>query len=360
MGLSGIGIPRADPPKPVLSTHTAAANKSQALARILSLLGNPVVNLGIHSNTIHDCLLNPFDNQPGSEAISHNRIERNGTRHINPVCGIFIAFGEKLEIYHNRVSDNGPFDPGVNLDSESGRRGGIIVTAAAFGIDDLILNPDRGFDTGRYAVRIHDNIVQQPVGQALRVFAFGPVSVGGNRLNTDITGPEALERLAGAVLILNAGDGRRLPAGLTLFDSNQTRLGPGGESFTAQLIWALDDLGYDANQCNALTNGIAIGNTASFFLNTFLLAPTLRATNSRFKEPAGKGESAFAISLLSRSTLLNNTNNNQGDHCIFAVNTLAGRPANATGNQTLDDTLCPRLNTGIRPRAARFAVVSSI
>ena len=377
MGLSGIGIPRGDPPKPVLSTHTAAANKSQALARILSLLGNPVVNLGIHSNTIHDCLLNPFDNQPGSEArtrglggvslgfcesvtISHNRIERNGTRHINPVCGIFIAFGEKLEIYHNRVSDNGPFDPGVNLDPESGRRGGIIVTAAAFGIDDLILNPDRGFDTGRYAVRIHDNIVQQPVGQALRVFAFGPVSVGGNRLNTDITGPEALERLAGAVLILNAGDGRRLPAGLTLFDSNQTRLGPGGESFTAQLIWALDDLGYDANQCNALTNGIAIGNTASFFLNTFLLAPTLRATNSRFKEPTGKGESAFAISLLSRSTLLNNTNNNQGDHCIFAVNTLAGRPANATGNQTLDDRLCPPLNNNIRPRAARFAVVSSI
>jgi hypothetical protein len=377
MGLSGIGIPRIDQREPGLSTNATAVHNKQPQARLLALLGNPVINLGIHRNTIHNCLRNPFDTVLRNEArtrglggislgfcesvtISHNRIERNGTRHIDPVCGIFISFGAKLDLHHNRLSDNGPTDPSVNFAPENGRRGGIIITATSFGIDDLILSPDRGFDTGRFAIRVHDNIVHQPMGQAIGVLAIGPVSVCSNRLNTDTAGPGSLERLAGAVLILNGGGRQGLPAGLTLFDSNQTRLGPASESATAQLIWSFDDLGYDANQCNALTGGVVIDNTTSFFLNTFLLAPTLRATSSRFKEPAGTGKRSFAISLLSRSTLLNNTNNNQGDHCIFAVNTLPGRPASDTGNQFLDGTLCRDLNKSIAPRAARFSVVSRI
>jgi hypothetical protein len=96
-------------------------------------------------------------------------------------------------------------------------------------------------------------VAQLPVEQALRVIAIGPVSVCNNHFNTELSGSETLERLAGTVLVLNAGSGERLPAGLTVFNSNQTRLGRESASFTVQIIWTVDDLGFDANQSHALT-----------------------------------------------------------------------------------------------------------
>ena len=373
MGLSGIGIPRVTERE----SSAALSQKRSALDALRALLGNPIVALSIHRNHIHDCLQNPFDDQLRAQArrrglggvslglcenltISGNRIERNGINHINPVCGIFITFGEKVNIHDNLISENGPLDPIVNLDLQRGRRGGIVLIVASFGIEDLIVNPDREFDTGRHAARIHDNIVHQPAGQALQMFAIGPVSVCNNRFHTVLSGPETLERLAGALLILNAGSGQALPAGSTLFNSNQSRLGSESDSITSQIIWTVDDLGFDANQSDGLGKGLALTDTISFFVNTFLLGATLRASDSRFKETPGLTELSFRISLLSLSSLLNNTNNNHGDHCIFAINTTVGRPADDTGNQFLDSTLCSELNVSIATPAARFAVVAPI
>jgi hypothetical protein len=70
----------------------------------------------------------------------------------------------------------------------------------------------------------------------------------------------------------------------------------------------------------------------------------LRLTDSRFKEVIeGQQSSSVRVSLLTLSTLMNNTTNNQGDHCIFAFNTLdnmASPHLVTDGNQVLDAEFC--------------------
>ncbi|MCZ6711533.1 MAG: right-handed parallel beta-helix repeat-containing protein, partial [Gammaproteobacteria bacterium] len=357
MGLSGIGYPRIVVPGPNVSPNeTAMTMNNSAAATLLALLGNPIVTLGIHRNHIHDCLRNPFDGQLRADAqlrgfggitlgdcenvtISENRIERNGTSHVNPVCGIS-AIAAKVDIHHNHILDNGPLAANLNQNLERGVRGGIVLVAVSFGTGDLSPGLDVGLDTGRHAARIHENIVQQPAGQALRMIAMGPVSICDNRFATDISGPEPFEVLAGTLFVLTIGGLGSLPGGITLFNSNQLRLGPQATSFTSQIIWTLDDLGFDGNQSVALPTGIPL------FVNTLLIGQTLRATDSRFKESprtANQGK----ISLLSANSLLNNTNDNHGDHCIFAFPIPGGRTPIMTGNQVVDATFCDTVGSTI-------------
>jgi hypothetical protein len=185
------------------------------------------------------------------------------------------------------------------------------------------------------------------------LLAIGPISVCNNRFNAGLSGPDVLERLAGVVLISNAGSGQRLPDGTTLFNSNQSHLGSESASLASQIITTVDDLGFDANQSVALGEGIALTDTISFLNNTILSGATLRASDNRLKEPSGGRETSFKASLLSLSSLMNNTSNNQGDHCIFAF----GTAVIATGNQILDDTLCPRIRNSVATPVANFAVV---
>jgi hypothetical protein len=369
MGLSGIGYPIVVTTIPAAPPSLTTAPVGVAAA-LLELFGNPVVTLGIHRNHIHDCLQNPFEGDLRAEAnqrgfggislgfcedvtISGNRIERNGTNHVNPACGIFIRFGEKVDIHHNHVFDNGPRT--ANAPLESGVRGGIVVNAASFGLDDLFAQ--RGsLENGRHAVRIHDNIVHQPAGQALRLLCIGSSSTGDNRFSTDLSGPAVVERLAGTLLVITLGGTGRFPAGTTLFNGNQSHLGPEATSFVSQIIFSTDDIGFDGNQSVALTDGIVLTDTISVFTNTFLSSRTLRATDSRFKETAGSHKLSFKFSLFTLTNLLNNTNDNQGDHCIIAVNQDVTRPANGAGNQIVDATLCPRLSNSIAVPVSHFKV----
>jgi hypothetical protein len=377
MGLCGIGFPIVVPvilgPAP-----TFAVVQPPAVAALLELLGNPVVTLGIDRNHIHDCLQNPFDGEIRAEArrrglggislgfcenvtISGNRIERNGASHINPACGIFIRFGEKVDIHHNHIFDNGPIAPNAIQDLERGMRGGILLLASSVGIEVIFTGGRESFDTGLHAARVHDNIVYQPAGQALRLFGIGPTSICDNRFVSDVSGLEVLERLVGLVLVFTIGGSQRLPASPTLFNNNQSHLGEEAVTFTSQLISATDDLGFDGNQSVALTDGLVISDAVSLFTNTFLVGRTLRATDSRFKEPTSSRPQAFKISLLTRTTLLNNTNDNQGDHCILAFNTATNpvRPPNIAGNQVVNTTLCSSLNNSITLPVSRFPVTAT-
>ncbi len=377
MGLSGIGAPLIVVPARQVGTGTIAARKRDSLNSVLGILGNPVVTLGIDRNHIHDCWRNPLDNrlraavqQRGLGGISlgfcenlsvtNNRIERNGVEPATPVCGLFVRFGEKVAIQGNIISENGPSDGTGDVTLQPGQRGGIVLVAASFGLDEVLGNRLKNLDTGRYACRIHDNVVHQPVGQALRILAIGPVSICANRFHTALSGDSISELLAGALLVVNLGGSSRLPAGLTLFNDNQTRLGPASECFTTEIIWSGDDLGYDGNQTRALTQGIPLTDSISLFVNSLLLGDTLRATNSRFKEPTGERQLAFIASLVTATAMLNNTNNNQGDHCIFATNTDPARPPHATGNLVIDDTLCQNLDGSVRPMLTNFAMVARI
>ena len=369
MGLSGIGVPE----KVQLDRLIGTTVYYQAVRQTLATLGNPIVGLDIVENRITQCLQNSFDNELRTLAtrrglggislgfcedtrISENRIENNGLSHINPACGIFVTFAEEIDIDHNAIADNAPRIAETEAGLVSGMRGGIVLRGASFGLEEVVGRRLIGLDTGRHAVRIHDNLIFQPAGQAVTLFVLGPLSVCHNRFNTDLSGPSNLERLSGAILILNIGGTQGFPEGDTLFVGNQTRLGSESISFTSQLIWTLDDLGYDANQSLALTPGVRLTDNLSFFINTLLSAETLRATDSRFKEPGSSVELDGTVSLISMSTQLNNTNINHGDHCIFGFNADAGRPANTGGNQMLNTTLCPALGDAVRLPARNFTV----
>ena len=103
----------------------------------------------------------------------------------------------------------------------------------------------------------------------------------------------------------------RIPNGNTLFQNNQTRLGPENRSVMSQLILTADDLGFSGNQSDIMST--------SHKINTLLGGITLRAGDSRFKERIIQGQTATKASLLSITKLLNNTHNNQGNHCIIAT-----------------------------------------
>ncbi|HEX5732126.1 MAG TPA: DUF6519 domain-containing protein [Blastocatellia bacterium] len=370
MGLSGIGFP-------IVPATTPGVGLSEEAAALVALVGNPVVTLGIDRNHIHDCLQNPFDGVLRAEAtrrgfggislgfcenvtISNNRIERNGTSHINPVCGVFFNFVEKLDIHHNHILNNGPLISGATQALEAGLRGGISLFAASFGIDELFLRRDAAFDIGLHAARVHDNVVHQPAGPSLRLLGIGPCSICDNLFSTELTGLQTFERLGGTVLVLTLGGTGRLPTGLLLFNSNQSQLGADATSLTSQLIWSTDDIGFDGNQSVALTDGLVLNDRQSVFANTFLISRTLRATDSRFKETPGRRPLAVKISLMTLTSLLNNTNDNQGDHCIFATNTAPGRLPDIIGNQVVDATLCRALNISVAAPLTAFSVSTTI
>ena len=131
--------------------------------------------------------------------IRENLIEDNGHSWRQPVCGIFIGYGEKIDVSANRILNNGRPTP-RNSDAavgalQSGVRGGIVVRMAlesAFvEMKDLFLGEESGLEAlifdGQPAVKIHGNTVFQPLGQALFIMALGPVSVLGNQFTTQET-----------------------------------------------------------------------------------------------------------------------------------------------------------------------------
>ena len=232
------------------------------------------------------------------------------------------------------------------------------------------------------ALRLADNIVDQPAGRALTAFAFGPVACDSNRFNSEREGRFGLlDALVGTVLILNLGGIHRqmqfpasdkkagaapvssydntlsydaslagnawarvpvveslLPGGEVQFNSNQTRMGPENRAFLSQLIFTLDDLGFDANQSAVFRQDVLFGNTAAFGL-------TVRASDSRFRERTlycGLSLWSHGVGLTTQAKrmTMNTTAHNQGDHCIIALN--QSPMLVADGNLVLVTPLCPK------------------
>lgn len=358
MGLSGVGVPALDLRKLVEiakgSTNTLSPGLLLLLAalfRRFGVLNGFVVGLTIQENHIDHCWQAVLDDVLQARVllrglggislgfcqdvqIGENRIEDNGRNQIAPTCGIFITYAEQAEISHNQVLNNGPVDAQAGAQLQPGIRGGIVIRLAmARSLVDL-LGPrlstgtganSTGFTTsavftnrvfaaaasragsllkGRIAARIHDNLVEQPVGRALQLAAFGPLSVLDNQLNTDFSGLAQMDPIAGAVLIANLGRSiftvagsqfststgaaataaaaLQLPNGNVLFNNNQTALGFAGTCLTSQVILSGDDIGFDGNQSDILLAPV-------LRINTLLLAPTVRASDNRLKEPLTRG-----------------------------------------------------------------------
>jgi hypothetical protein len=266
-------------------------------------------------------------------------------------------------IRDNQIADNGPLTAVASHGPDFGIRGGIVAAASALGFPQASFSNAAGaakLDDGRHAGRIHGNTVYQPAGHALRLLTLGPASVCDNRFVTEVNGPDTIDLLAGVVLMITAGGAGALPTGVTMFNSNQSHLGANASTLTAQLIWTNDDLGFEGNQSVALTRGIVLSDQVSLFANTLLVGKTMRAEDSRFKEPVVLRDPSRKFSLLTLTSLLNNTSDNQGDHCIIAVNTAVGRPVHATGNQVVDATLCASLNPSATGALTTFNASSAV
>ncbi len=388
MCLSGIGVPRRTLIDSSSSSLFARTTGTPWISAPLfqSQLGNLANNLSIYKNHIFNCLQTTDDLELRAEvtkkgvggislgmcehlSIHRNRIEDNGISHIYPVCGIYVADGEQVDITHNHISNNGPLmsDLGTSKPLENGIRGGIVLTVSSFDNSDST-SQDFFIYIGGHAARVHDNVVNQPAGQALRIIANGPISILNNQFNSVLSGLNYhtigskksfnFDKFAGAVLIYNSGKHfdisapknsadrqmpmTTLPAGNILFNSNQTCVGDINKSFFSQLIVSLDDIGFNANQSDNFQND-------SLLSNTLLVATTLRASESRFKEII-RSMNDQVLSLLTFAILGNITTNNQGDHCIFA---LKGISTVDKPNQFLILN-CPRNTKAIRNLSTKF------
>lgn len=388
MGLSGIGIPRVTLPD--RRSNPRLFRRLFPFIRSLASFGNPIIDFSICNNRIFDCWRNLFaDDELRSEAknrgfggislgvcanllIRENRIEDNGTSHIKPTCGIFLSYGERVEIAENLIINNGAISSNTSTNLEAGRRGGIIAIVSSLSILSPLSETNSVVSLGKPAARIDDNNVDQPAGQALGLAAVGAISITNNHFNSELSGIESLERLVGAVLILNFGGFNRtqtpvsntpvspfsgtsstnfarnpesqlrLLNGNILFNSNQTRLGFSNNSLTSQWIATDDDLGFDGNQSDALGNGFPTVPANTLLINTVLLGATLRASDSRFKEVKAS-RTSVKVSLWTVTIRMNNTSHNQGDHCISVFNDLLSHPAIEVGNQVFDATYCSEI-----------------
>ncbi len=299
--------------------------------------------------------------------VRDNVIENNGPNHLLPICGIFVLHGEGIEISRNRISNNGA-DNGVPAEKGAlpGARGGIYVS---YGIAPrLPFVPMQKVaipaQNGVPAVKIHDNCVSSPLGQALAMVALGPVSVIGNQFTSlGVIGSFGSSTFwATTVLIFNLGLsnelytqllafkavahghvstrkyfnqpddedtlfmprpglddrvlGGYLANGNVLFSNNQCTLNlmdtvPNG-ALSSVFIASLDDVSFHGNQCDC---DLFLGDL--IFVQAILFGISVRVTDNRFKE-------GILSAWLSAATLglLNMTTDNQSTHCLLILGAL--------------------------------------
>ena len=351
MGLSGIGV--------------AAFLHSEDVGLIVS-----IDEITIRENQISHCANQVPDEKPESMlresgfggivlaacengVIAENKIQDNGRFENQAVCGVLIIYGEDMDISNNRIINNGPLGAVNGQALDRGLRGGIVVLLS---FKQLLyeFRQNKGFTRpdGIPAVKVHDNIVVQPLGQSLFIIAFGPVSVVGNQFTSQgadfRTNPYSV--IAGAVLIVNLGVSQDLmaaiflssfrkitmnnpkvflepnvqtqaslasaalrllylPSGNVMYTGNQTTLDLQDETiefaFSAQTIASLDDVAYNSNQSEVRSL------LDLLFTDVALIGATVRANDNRFQE-------GFTVTLNSLMSVgfMNLAATNQATHCI--------------------------------------------
>jgi hypothetical protein len=130
-----------------------------------------------------------------------NRIAMNGASSRRPICGLFVLAGAGLSVVDNQIAANGYGSADEN-DAQIGRRGGIVVVLAVE-IDVPTAGRERpARDVS--ALRVVDNVVDQPVGQALSVLARGRVVAHGNQFSAGLLPAAAI--LRGVLNLVRQGD----------------------------------------------------------------------------------------------------------------------------------------------------------
>lgn len=358
------------------------------------LLGQPelitVAGLTIIGNEIHRCLQRPLA-PIGAANVDHmgyggialgdvfsltireNLIEDNGPDHLEPICGVFVLHGEGIDISCNRIVNNGARTKQPAASAKEGRRGGINVVHCTM--------PTAAASNGLPALKVHDNIVSAPLGQALSASVAGPVSVQGNQFTTHGVVQKANSPITSTVEINNLGKskdlygqflkfksvvlhqlglapgpflnngivffsvvgpgiqptGQSLANGKVLFTDNQcvTDLFEAGLSLASSCvrIHTLDDLGFHNNQCDGdLLQDRVIAPTILFGIS-------LRVCGNRFGE--GVNNAVFSAMTLG---LINMTTDNQATHCLLVRPSPPAKWVVADPNTVLFSGPCQQLD----------------
>ncbi|MBK6828982.1 MAG: right-handed parallel beta-helix repeat-containing protein [Chitinophagaceae bacterium] len=339
-------------------------------------------DISIYKNEIYRCALKPPIQNPDKlaqpaygginlaicdvVAIRENRIEDNGQSMIDPICGIYILYAHKIDISNNQILYNGKLrttSQGIN----KGHRSGIFIRFVSRLLDSKAdYDSNSGVTTfvpqaaadAIPVVKIHNNIVVQPLGRALTISALGSLSVLSNQFSSQGIDKDGFHgTLAGCVLIMNTAYSKTMDAtlrpilyrlhmvpalsvsdtmrlsnnlekghksllgidsgGKVLFANNQTTLdlSASGNStcYTSQTILTRDDIGFHDNQSVALSSGK--NDFDKMLVNTFLAtASSVRVSDNLFDDQAD----ATILSLWSWGTF-NTTSSNQSTHCILVV-----------------------------------------
>lgn len=309
-----------------LRANQSVAPLLDTLVRGLGLLTGFVVNLQIENNLIERCLTNVFDTEAEEEArrnrgvggislglcerltIRHNHIHDNGQQYRGPAHGIYVFYASDANVVDNHIAGNGP---ATNSTRQVGQTGGLRVvfgtTLGTFGFEER----ESGVSFSGQALQVHGNVVEQPLGRAMTLWAIGPVSVTDNAFATHLARTLSGETLvqssalsrsplqlllaaglnAGTILILNLGLAAYLqqsardpdvstltmPTGHMLFNDNQTRLADAANVLVSLALYSLDDVSFNDNQADVLQG-------PDLLVNAFVFAPTVRAANNRLQE----------------------------------------------------------------------------
>jgi Family of unknown function (DUF6519) len=342
-----------------------------------------IQNLSITANTISHTLLREVTGIPQvfsgafgaicipfveDLVIRDNAITDFGFRPGDPVCGIFVLYGQIIDISRNQVLETRDWNLSTQEQvSPAGIRGGIVVLTAtppsfttagslystANKLAGAYIAPS--FVPGVPALRVEHNVVRVASGDALEAAGFGPFSIVNNHLSTAGTvRGGGVAALAQTVFILNLGISIEFAAlgkfssfapkppagasfqargsgttsnGAVTFTENMCQLEgritrPG--AFSSVMIVSLDDLIFGNNQCWM----DAIASPVTAVLDAMLVAGFVQVTSNRFQEVLGSVQaSGFTLGLL------NITGQNISSHCLFATGLL--KPALLTKNLSL-------------------------
>lgn len=224
MGLSGIStvtffnLEKLGLLMGVMSMEVAANHITQCCRQLPQ--ADPAIGAGT-ANVATDMAFGGIILSDGENiSIKDNVIEKNGLSHLQAVCGIWMGNAEKIEICDNRIVDNAPRSSLVDAGAAKGWRGGVVIRLSLAKImDDLagLFTGDQPimFQDSVPAAKIHDNVVVQPLGQALVLMAMGPVSVANNHFTSQGTvnvlsalqkfDYDAVALMGATVIILNLG-----------------------------------------------------------------------------------------------------------------------------------------------------------
>jgi hypothetical protein len=417
-GISGTSLQVPGPCDTKITFQIPAANPSQPGTRIVS--AGILINIQINRNRIRKtgaCGIGPvgfFDPKSGPEivgienlTISANTITRSLLREVTPlaqvtggalgaicvpyvkdlvirdnaitdfgfrpgdsVCGIFVFYGQIIDISRNQVLETRDWNLTTQEEvSPAGIRGGIVVllaTPPSFTNLGSFYRKTNAV-TGEYnspsavpgvpALRVEHNVVRVASGDALEAAGFGPFSIVNNHFSTAGTlSGEGVTAIAQTVFILNLGisielaslagkfssfsQRQTVPASSLSLDSGGTSNGAvtftdnlcqlegrvtRPHSFSSVTIVTLDDLIFGNNQC------WVDAFPFSAVLDAFLLAGFLQVTSNRFQEAAGLAVLASGFTIGG----LNITGQNISTYCLFATGLPGGQPALSTNNLSL-------------------------